>query len=185
MCQFNISHPALRPPPPPQGLQLSDTQQLVHPAALGRRPKEQRGERLHQQNLQLPAQVSQHAAHGSRRRYLGSSRNPSTSPSPLAHLCLPSYLSHFCFCLRLSVPHSVLRDSTCAVRFLCHWVCNRKPFRHHLLLLLSIYLSIYLFIHLFTHLLFLNMYSQKKSQPSYLGSSLHGTEPRHNLLACV
>lgn len=184
MCQFNIiPHPALRlPPGPPQGLQLSDTQQLVHPAALGRRPEEQRGERLHQQNLQLPAQVSQHAAHGSRRRYLGSSRNPSTSPSPLAHLCLPSHLSHFFFFVCVSQCHiALLRDSTCAVRFLCHWVRNRKPFRH-LLLLLSIYLFIYLFIHLFT---FLNMYSLKKSQPSYLGSSLHGTEPRHNLLACV
>lgn len=181
MCKFNIiPHPALRLPPP-QGLQLSDTQQLVHPAALGRRPEEQRGERLHQQNLQLPAQVSQHAAHGSRRRYLGSSRNPSTSPSLLAHLCLPSHLSHFFFVCVSQCHTALLRDSTCAVRFLCHWVCNRKPFRH-LLLLLSIYLFIYLFIHLFT---FLNMYSQKKSQPSYLGSSLHGTEPRHNLLACV
>lgn len=155
MCQFNIPHPALRfpspllPSPPfpfPQGLQLSDTQQLVHPAALGRRPEEQRGERLHQQNLQLPAQVSQHATHGSRRRYLGSSRNPSTSPSPLAHLCLPSHLSHF-FCLRLSVPYSVLRDSTCAVRFLCHWICNKKTIQASFIIIIYIfiYLSIYSF----------------------------------------
>lgn len=52
-CQPNCSLPS-------QGLQLSDSQQLVHPAALGRRPEEQRGERLHQQNLQLPAQVCGH-----------------------------------------------------------------------------------------------------------------------------
>lgn len=42
----------------PQGLYCSDTQWLIHPATLGRRPEEQRRKRLHQPNPQLPAQVS-------------------------------------------------------------------------------------------------------------------------------
>lgn len=40
-----------------QGLPCTDTQWLLHPATLGRRPEEQRRKPHHQPNLQLPAQV--------------------------------------------------------------------------------------------------------------------------------
>lgn len=160
-------------PRPLQGLQLSDTQQLVHPAALGRRPEEQRGQRLHQQNLQLPAQVGTAEGGGA----AAFPRNPH-------HLAITasrsvSSIPSFC-CLRLLVPHSVtppVLSGVCATGF-------AKGSISGLLSLLSIYLTMYLLIYLFVYLFSLSMYPRKKGNSNWVPPSA-GTEPRHNLLACV